>query len=222
EILGESQQLNVLGIRQRKLLGFMLRNKHGTTVEELAQHLEITRNAVRQHLAALENDGLVQKTLTRPSRGRPGQLYTLTHEGQETFPRQYSWFAQLLLESLGEVSETNTMDDRLVGMGEKVGKQLRNQYAEFKSPEEKIKKLSELMEELGYSARVPASGSDTIIEADNCVFHNLAFKNPDICKFDLALLSTFTESEVRQPECMAKNGNVCRFKLNNGTIQADS
>lgn len=214
--------LNVLGVRQRKLLGFMLRNKHGTTVEELAQHLEITRNAVRQHLAALENDGLVQKTLTRPSRGRPGQLYALTHKGLEAFPRQYSWFAQLLLESLGEVSETGTMDERLVSMGKKVGKQLRNQHAELKSTEERVKKLSGLMEQLGYNTRVPASGSGTIIEADNCVFHNLAFKNPDICKFDLALLSTFTESEVTHQECMAKNGNVCRFKFTQGTIKTDS
>jgi hypothetical protein len=38
-------------------------------------------------------------------------------------------------------------------------------------------------------------------------------KNPDICHFDLALLSSFTDSVVDHQECMAKNGNVCRFKL---------
>ena len=52
------------------------------------------------------------------------------------------------------------------------------------------------------------------IEADNCIFHNLAMKNPEICQFDLALLSTFTDSTVDHVECMAKGGNVCRFKFN--------
>ena len=56
-------------------------------------------------------------------------------------------------------------------------------------------------------------GGHDIIEADNCVFHDLAVKNPTLCELDLALMSTFTGCEVDHQECMAKNGHVCRFKL---------
>jgi predicted ArsR family transcriptional regulator len=206
--------LDVLSIRQRELLNFLLKNKSGATVDGLSQRLQITRNAVRQHLAALENDGLVHKALTRPSGGRPEQLYVLTDKGHEFFPRQYSWFAQLLLESIEQEPGTVVVGDRLIAMGSKVGKQLRSQYPDLKAREEKVKKLSEVMEKIGYSTKMPtAESSDTVIEADNCVFHNLAIKDPDICKFDLALLSTFTESNVDHQECMAKGGNVCRFKF---------
>jgi len=45
------------------------------------------------------------------------------------------------------------------------------------------------------------------------VFHDLARKNPEVCQFDLALLSTFADSKVDHEECMAKGGNVCRFKF---------
>ena len=73
--------LSILGTRQQELLTMLLKNKGGLTVDELSRQLEITRNAVRQHLAALENDGLVNPGVTRTSGGRPQQIYVLTDAG---------------------------------------------------------------------------------------------------------------------------------------------
>ena len=69
------------------------------------------------------------------------------------------------------------------------------------------------MADLGYDARVQGGPEADLIEADNCVFHNLATANPHICKFDLALMSAFSEREVEHQECMATGGQVCRFKF---------
>jgi hypothetical protein len=38
-------------------------------------------------------------------------------------------------------------------------------------------------------------------------------KNPQICHFDLALLSASTGSRVELRECMAQGGHVCRFRF---------
>lgn len=204
--------LDILGVRQKDLLKLLLKNKAGLTVDQLSVPLAITRSAVRQHLASLENDGLVEKGITRASGGRPEQLYVLTDKGRECFPRHYSWFAQLLVESVQQESGADGLGTRLSAMGEKVGQQLRAQYPNLKTREEKVQKLSEIMEQFGYSTNNETSKA-AIIEADNCVFHTLALQNPAICQFDLALLSTFTDSKVDHQECMAKNGNVCRFKF---------
>jgi predicted ArsR family transcriptional regulator len=70
------------------------------------------------------------------------------------------------------------------------------------------------MDQLGYNARAAvASDRAPVIEADNCVFHELAMKNPDICQFDLAMMGTLTDSKVDHQECMARGGNICRFKF---------
>ena len=45
--------------RQKQLLKLLRGSKPGLSVEELSKALEITRNAVRQHLATLEVGGLV-------------------------------------------------------------------------------------------------------------------------------------------------------------------
>lgn len=206
--------LEILGIRQKELLKLLLKNKPGMTADELSAQLAITRNAVRQHLAALENDGLVKKGVTRASGGRPEQLYVLTDKGNECFPRHYAWFAQLLIESVQQEAGADGLGERLSTMGAQVGKQLRAQHPELVSRGEKIQKLSEIMEQLGYNARSTGGDKAKVLEADNCVFHTLALMNPNICQFDLALLSAFTDSTVDHQECMAKGGNICRFKFN--------
>ncbi len=43
-----------------------LLRRSSRTVDELAQVLDLTRTAVRAHLAALERDGLVQRTVRVP------------------------------------------------------------------------------------------------------------------------------------------------------------
>jgi predicted ArsR family transcriptional regulator len=205
--------LEIIGDRQKQLLELLLKNKSGMTVGEIAGRLRITRNAVRQHLAALESDGLITAGATRPSGGRPQQLYVLTAKGKEAFPRHYSWFAQLALEAIKREHGAEGLRARLGKMGSQVGQQLRNQSPGLVNREQKVEKLAAAMDKLGYNARTVPAGKAPVIEADNCVFHELAIKNPEICHFDLEMMSAFTDSNVDHQECMARGGNVCRFKF---------
>jgi len=205
--------LDILGDRQKQLLELLLRKKSGLTVDELSKGLKITRNAVRQHLAALASDRLIALGPTRPSGGRPQQLYALTEKGKEVFPRHYSWFAQLVIEAIKREHGAEGLRERLGEIGAGVAAQLRNQSPGLETREQKVEKLAVVMDQLGYSAKTTAAGKAPVIEADNCVFHELAIKNPEICHFDLAMMGAFTDSKVDHQECMARGGNVCRFKF---------
>ena len=63
--------------------------------------------------ATLMRDGLVGPGATRPSGGRPQQLYLLTDVGKEAFPRHYSWFAQLLINAMAREHGTAGLRARL-------------------------------------------------------------------------------------------------------------
>jgi predicted ArsR family transcriptional regulator len=206
--------LELLGERQKQLMRLLLKKKSGVTIEELSDGLAISRNAVRQHLTALERDGLVMSAATKPSGGRPHQLYVLSDQGKEFFARHYAWFAQLLVESLRSESGEVRLKERLRALGASVAAKLLEQHAHLETPLEKVETLAGLMQDLGYeSKRATAADGTPMIEADNCVFHTLAMKNPDVCQFDLALLETFTGTKVDHEECMAKAGGVCRFRF---------
>ncbi|HSU05650.1 MAG TPA: HTH domain-containing protein [Acetobacteraceae bacterium] len=204
--------LDILGSRQKELIRSLLGALQGLSVDALAQRLGITRNAVRQHLAALGNDGLVSPGGMRASGGRPEQLYLLTDKGRELFPRGYSWFAALLMKLVRKEHGREGLRERLGRLGAEVAAELRQRHPEGLELNEAVDRLAALMAELGYEAAPqPGAENPPTIEASNCIFHQLAMQDPDICAFDLALLSGFTGATVEHQECMARGGAVCRF-----------
>ena len=201
--------------RREQLLRLLLERKIGRTVEELARGLRISRNAVRQHLTTLVAEGLVTKGATQATGGRPEQLYMLSSAGHENFPRKYSWFSELLLDSLKAEKGEAALVARFDKLGEQVGMQLQQAHHPPAQVDERVKHLASVMHELGYEASsMEATGRQLpMIEAANCVFHHLATRFPEICHFDLALLSTFVGRPVSHDECIVRGGQVCRFKF---------
>ena len=208
-------KINGIGLRQQQLLTMLLRDNAGLTVEELSQGLGISANAVRQHLTALERDGLVAKGETQSSGGRPEQLYELTPAGNELFPRHYSWFAELLLDSLRTEKDSDALRERLESMGRAVARQVEGRVAGIEDTAERIRVLAAIMHELGYESGPVHSRKEKLpsIEATNCVFHCLAQRFPEVCHFDLAMMSKVVGREVIHDECMVRGGHVCRFKF---------
>jgi predicted ArsR family transcriptional regulator len=130
-----------MGERQKQLLKLLRGSKLGLSVEELSKGLEITRNAVRQHLATLEVAGLVAAGATRPSGGgRPQQLYVLTELGSEMAQRQYSWLAQLIVASVRR-EEGIDIGKRMTEIGVNVAQQIRSQYPGLSTHKEKVENL---------------------------------------------------------------------------------
>jgi predicted ArsR family transcriptional regulator len=207
--------LNTIGERQKQLLKLLRGSRPGMSVDELSKGLEITRNAVRQHLSSLEGAGLVAAGTTRPSGGgRPQQLYVLTELGKESFPRQYSWLAQLVVASVSREEGVENMGKRLSEIGAGIAEQIRSQYPDLSTHQEKVEKLAEVMDQLGYNAKnATLPGGEAVIEADNCVFHQMAVKDLEICHLDKGLMETFTDSKVEHHECMARGGELCRFRF---------
>lgn len=199
------------GGTQQALLRTLLHNKNGMTVDSLAQVLGVSRNAVRQHLTALERDGLATKGKSQPTGGRPEQLYVLTNEGSERFPRQYSWFSEILLESLLAQSGKEGLREKLNDMGRAVGESMKVQITgEIGSPE-RTAAVARIMQDLGYEATPKTERGVQSIEARNCVFHKLAAKCSEVCSFDLGLLSTSSGCRVEHRSCMVRGSDRCRF-----------
>lgn len=207
--------LETISERQQQLMSLLLTNRSGLTVEELSNALEISRNAVRQHLTALERDNLVQRGPTQPSGGRPEQIYVLSDKGAELFPRRYSWFSELLIAALEEEIGHAAVAEKLERIGRNIGQGLAETGPRRPSLKDKTRALATVMKDLGYEARLSES-SDSVIVASNCVFHHLAVKFPEVCHFDLGLMSDFTGASVEHQECMVRGGQTCRFRIKSG------
>src|SRR5919206_126518 len=76
------------------------------TVDDLADHLGLTDNAVRFHLDALESDGSVQKAgVRRLGVGQPAVLYSLSPTAEDSFSKAY---APVLVATIAELRDRMT------------------------------------------------------------------------------------------------------------------
>ncbi|RKS16928.1 transcriptional regulator [Pseudomonas sp. WPR_5_2] len=199
--------LEGLGRTQQDLLNALLHHAGGMSIDELADHLSVTRTAIRQHLAALERDGLVLRGETRPTGRRPEQLYRLTDHAREQFPRQYQLLANALINEVADIIGPEALATLMRSLGRKLALD-REQGVVDEA------KIVEHMNQAGYEAEVFfRSSDDAQIVAHNCVFHRLAAAHPVVCELDLALIGTLGGGEVEHTECMVRGGHVCRFKL---------
>jgi len=204
--------------RQDQILSLLQLHNPGLTIDALVTQLEISRTAVNQHVVSLERDGLIKKSVQQKSTGgRPGWGYQITDEGINRLPKQYSWFSELLLDTLKEELGSQKLEIYVRKVAASLIPQLREQL-HGTNPKEHIHQVARLLQNLGYQAQAePASSKNElpILTAHNCVYHDLAIKHPEVCAFDLALLEQLVNRKVEHQECMAKGGHACRFTFQN-------
>jgi len=202
---------NQLGSRQEQILALLLGTKTGLSIDVMAGKLEISRNAVKQHLTVLEKDLLIQAGKFNLTKGRPSRSYVLTDLGVNKFTKQYSWFCNLLISELKEEMGGEALAQFMSRLGSKIAGSLAAQFKD-QNAAEKVQTLSAILHNLGYQATVEKHDGAMTINAVNCVFHDLAQEHTELCEFDRSLIRTLLDNPVEQIECMAKQGCACRFK----------
>ena len=200
------------GSRQEQILTLLLNTPEGLSIDEMSFKLNISRNAVKQHLVVLEKQQQVREAALNSTGGRPARSYTLTEKGINSFPKQYAWFCNLLLDDLAAEMSSEALEEMMWKMGVKLANSLAPQFI-HKDARQKLIALVELMQSLGYHAEIEQNGDEPSIKAINCVYHDLAQQHPELCQFDQALISTLLDSPIEQTACMAKQDCNCRFRM---------
>jgi predicted ArsR family transcriptional regulator len=195
------------GTRER-ILSLLLHAPGPLSIPALAGQLGISRNATHQHVGALERDGLVERAAQISTGGRPSQGFRLSAGGEALFPRQYALLARKLIAELADYLGPDALPGALARIGREIAGDLQPQLGA--DGEDRLAGIAALMRELGYEAHLAGEAGDEI-EAHNCVFHDLAKRDPGICAVDLALLGTLSGRTVEHRRCMARGERSCRF-----------
>jgi DeoR family suf operon transcriptional repressor len=203
------------GNSQQQVLTQLLEHKSGVTLDELIASVGLSRTAVNQHLIVLERQGYVRKGTPRKTGGRPQHVYVLTEEGTNLFPKQYSWFSTLLIQTLREQLGEEQASQYMFNLGVKKSALLIPRLV-GKNRVERIAEIVKIMNETGFLARTVAPAEpDKLprVECKNCVYHDLSKDYPEVCRFDIGFLSGLMGAEVEHQSCMQRGGESCRFRF---------
>jgi predicted ArsR family transcriptional regulator len=203
------------GNSQRAVLDHLLEKKSGATLEELVSAVGLSRTALNQHLMALEREGQVRKGNPRKTGGRPQNVYVLTEEGTNRFPKQYSWFSKMLIETLRQQVGPEQVSQFMFDLGVKLSADLIPRVV-GKNRADRLDEIVKIMNETGFVAQtVDSGGSGKLprVECRNCVYHDLSKDYPEVCRFDIGFLSGLMGAEVEHQSCMQRGSEICRFKF---------
>jgi predicted ArsR family transcriptional regulator len=186
--------------------------REGTwTVDDLASRLDLTDNAVRFHLAALEREGGVAKAglQKRSGAGQPAILYSLTRAADEAFSRAYAPVLAAVVEEL----HTVMADRQLAAFLERVGKRITGGLKHTSdSLRKRITGASDLLNSLGGITTVERSGESWRIVGRACPLASAVEADQCVCSVVTALVSSFVDAEVR--ECCDRSARPkCCFEI---------
>jgi predicted ArsR family transcriptional regulator len=206
--------MKTLHENQRRILDYLLGKPEGATLEELAEHLGITKTAAKEHVIKVESLGYLSYVDIKGGVGRPKRRYLLSPEGQEAFPRQYSWLSNVLLELLAQDLGSEGVARIMSQLAGKVSQSMEERFKKAQTPAALLAEVTAALNELGYRASLKQSDlrKGAVIEATNCVYHSVAKKHPELCQFDVRFMENATGGmNVKLESCIAKGGAVCRF-----------
>ncbi|BAH45771.1 ArsR family transcriptional regulator [Brevibacillus brevis] len=201
------------GTSTRDQILHMLKVKGSLPVSDMAVELGITEMAVRRHLNTLERDNLIKSTLVRQAMGRPTNVYSLSQEADELFPRNYS---HLTLDFLQDIKEIDGLS-KIEMLFRRRENRLEETYRSYMQGdlENRVAKLAELQNDKGYMVEweKDENGDGYRIQEFNCPISQVAREFNQACSCELSLFRRVLNANVEQTTCMAKGGDKCVFHI---------
>jgi predicted ArsR family transcriptional regulator len=194
------------GTRERIVT--LLRRSH-LTANEIAARLGLTHNAVRSHLAALQQEGIVREGGLRRSASRPAVVYELVQGAEAVFSRAYIPFVAHLVRVLQERLQSRELDEVM----HTVGRRLAAEWPRLRGDlPERVEAASTLLEGLGALNEVDRLGGGFVIRGYGCLLSAAVHGRPEVCRAMESLLAELLEVPVR--ECCERGERPrCCFEI---------
>jgi predicted ArsR family transcriptional regulator len=192
-----------------KILGLLRVGSH--TVNELAEALELTDNAVRSHLASLERDGLIQQLGWRPGFRKPHALYGLTAEAEFLFPTAYGPLLRHVIAAVGERLSSRELQASLREVGRAVAMEHLDQV-QGKTRNQRIEFALAVLKGLGGDVKIQEREGKRFIDGNGCPLSAATAYHPEACLIVEALLSEIIGSPVKEC-CHQGEAPRCSFEL---------
>lgn len=176
-----------------------------STVDDLSTSLEISDNAVRSHLYALERDGFVIHEGIRRGVGKPSWLYRLTPDAERLFPKPYASVLDTLLSVLGDRLPAEEIDAALAEVGRRLASTVPPPVG---SIEDRMPAVLDTLANMGGMAEIDTSDHVIVIRGYDCPIAGAVRQHPDACRVVQSMLETMLGTPVvdscdrsDQPRC---------------------
>jgi predicted ArsR family transcriptional regulator len=185
-----------------------------SSVNELAEAVDINPISVRHHVNKLEAEGLIESEEERHGVGRPRLVYSLTDKGMEQFPKRYLNLTLRLLEHLKEQLSGRFVGELFQEIAEDMADEITQDFdLDQLALEEKMAILEDVLTAEGFTIKLTEDEQKYYLIEASCPYHHVGETHPEICVMDQQLISHITSVPARRIECILNGDQQCKYVI---------
>jgi predicted ArsR family transcriptional regulator len=192
-----------------------LKTRGALGIPDIAKVLGVTVEAVRQQMAKLEAEGLVDAESRPSGRGRPTQIWRLTGAGHQRFPDTHAEMTVQMISAVIKVFGPQGMD-QLIGEREQV---MRADYTAAmrgaRSLEARLERLAEIRSREGYMAEFRPEDDGFLFIENHCPICTAAQACTGFCRSELQLFEEALgpDVSVSRVEHILAGARRCAYRI---------
>lgn len=212
--MNEFAAADKLKIKDRVL--HLLKTGGPQTATALAEQLDVSPMAIRQHLQTLQSDRWVTYSEERQPVGRPVKLWQLTEQAANRFPDNHAELVVKLIQGVRHVFGDEGLESLL---GDRARSQIQTyaaQLPENSDWQERVAALAELRSQEGYMAEAIELSADVLLLVENhCSICTAARDCPRLCSLELEVFEALLEPTVtiERVEHILNGDRRCAYRI---------
>ena len=174
-----------------------LKRVESATATDLAEEFGLTDTALRQHLDALEEVGMVTRSIAEPTgRGRPPVHWQLGAAAAVAFPDRHGELTVDLITSMRATLGDQALDRVIAARADRQAAGYALALADTKDVAVRVRRLADMRTDEGYLAEVATDGDAFILIEHHCPIRDAAAACGALCNAELEAFQRVLGSDV--------------------------
>ncbi|SMY36944.1 hypothetical protein PMAL9190_02745 [Photobacterium malacitanum] len=157
------------------------------TAKVLADKFQLTTMGIRQHLQAMEEQGLVDAYDVKVKVGRPTRHWQLTSQGHQHFSDHHSELAVQTLDAVNDLFGPQGLQAIINKREQQTLTHYQTAIADCPDLKAKLVVLAELRQRDGYMAELICDDNGFLLVENHCPICLAATRCPSLCQSELAI-----------------------------------
>lgn len=198
--------------KTRDIILEILLKRQRSTINELAEIVDINPISVRHHISKLEAQGKVSSEEEKHGVGRPRRVYFLTNKGMEQFPHRYLTLSIRLLEQLKESLPDFTVSKLFKEIATEMVNDHTAQLDLSKlNLSERITMISQVLQNEGFTIEIATKDNGFQIKETSCPYKHVGAEHPEICLVDETIIEKVLAVDIQKTHCVLDGDPYCAY-----------
>jgi predicted ArsR family transcriptional regulator len=191
----------------------LLKMRDGLSTKALAEALDISVPAVRQHLRALGGEVTAQSEVNGV--GRPAQIWRLTATAQHRFPDTHGELTVKILESVEKQLGAAALDRVIEDRSRENAAHYAARLTGVSTLQGKLQRLAQIRSDEGYMAQVEKTADGWRLIENHCPICAAATYCQGFCRTELEVFRQVLGDGVKicRSEYLLEGGSRCTYEI---------